>query len=177
MAMRLGLTTQSRPIAQAIKSQIRSLSLVGSQSFPRAIAQQTVNPVFGTTMHSMEQAKRGATKTAAAAVRYAYGMLWENAWYAQDTSTQLHNPPPILKSSAESDRKLQTPHGNNLVDLMLPEDQKQAAIDACTKELDLSDRNACDVELLVVGYVRVCCYMFFFKSHTYMHANTHMISS
>lgn len=55
--------------------------------------------------------------------------------------------------SSEPARKLQTPHGNTLVDLMLPEDQKQTAISSCTKEMDLSDRNACDVELLVVGYV------------------------
>lgn len=53
--------------------------------------------------------------------------------------------------SSEAARKLQPPHGNTLVDLMLPEDQKQAAINSCTKEMDLSDRNACDVELLVVG--------------------------
>ncbi|GAB4819847.1 hypothetical protein N2152v2_006893 [Parachlorella kessleri] len=44
-----------------------------------------------------------------------------------------------------------SPHGNKLVDLMLPEDKKQAAIDSCTKTIELSDRNACDVELLVVG--------------------------
>jgi hypothetical protein len=32
-----------------------------------------------------------------------------------------------------------------------PADQKQAAIDSCTKTIELSDRNACDVELLCVG--------------------------
>jgi hypothetical protein len=30
-------------------------------------------------------------------------------------------------------------------------DKKQAAIDSCTKTIELSDRNACDVELLCVG--------------------------
>lgn len=148
MAMRLGLTTQSRPIAQAIKTQIRSLGLLSNQPFPRTIAQQTVTPVFG--MYSMDQAKRGATKTAAAAVRYT-------TVYCEFVSVVMYCGHVLIKvpsscPSAESDRKLQTPHGNILVDLMLPEDQKKAAMDACTKELDLSDRNACDVELLVVGY-------------------------
>lgn len=59
--------------------------------------------------------------------------------------------------SSEPARKLQTPHGNTLVDLMLPEDQKQAAISSCTKEMNLSDRNACDVELLVVGCAAFDC--------------------
>lgn len=44
-----------------------------------------------------------------------------------------------------------SPHGGKLVDLMLPEAQRQAAIDSCTKAVELSDRNACDVELLTVG--------------------------
>ena len=46
---------------------------------------------------------------------------------------------------------LQTPHGGKLVNLMVPEAQRQAVIDSCTKTLACSDRNACDVELLVVG--------------------------
>lgn len=29
--------------------------------------------------------------------------------------------------------------------------QRQAAIDSCNKTIELSDRNACDVELLCVG--------------------------
>lgn len=45
------------------------------------------------------------------------------------------------------------PHGGKLINLMLSEDKKQAAIDSCTKSIELSDRNACDVELLIVGYV------------------------
>lgn len=46
---------------------------------------------------------------------------------------------------------LQTPHGNQLVNLMLPAEQRAAVISSCTKELEMSDRNACDVELLTVG--------------------------
>jgi sulfate adenylyltransferase len=47
--------------------------------------------------------------------------------------------------------QLQAPHGDKLVDLMVPEDQKAAVIASCTKTMELSDRNACDVELLSVG--------------------------
>jgi len=46
---------------------------------------------------------------------------------------------------------LQTPHGGKLVNLMVPEAQRQAVIDSCTKTIECSDRNACDVELLIVG--------------------------
>ena len=43
------------------------------------------------------------------------------------------------------------PYGGTLVDLMVP-DAEQAAVKAsATKTLECSDRNACDVELLVVG--------------------------
>ena len=51
-----------------------------------------------------------------------------------------------------AEKKLQMPHGGKLVNLLLPEDQHQAAIDACIKTIELSDRNACDVELLTVGW-------------------------
>ena len=51
----------------------------------------------------------------------------------------------------EAEQKLQTPHGNKLVDLMLPEGEREATKAACTKSMELSDRNACDVELLCVG--------------------------
>ena len=43
------------------------------------------------------------------------------------------------------------PYGGTLVDLMLPSADQTAAKAAATKTLECSDRNACDVELLVVG--------------------------
>lgn len=46
---------------------------------------------------------------------------------------------------------LQAPHGDKLVNLMVPAEQRQAVIDSCTKTIECSDRNACDVELLCVG--------------------------
>lgn len=57
----------------------------------------------------------------------------------------------VVRSAAATETALQTPHGNKLIDLMLPEDKKQSAIDSCTETLECSDRNACDVELLIVG--------------------------
>lgn len=56
-----------------------------------------------------------------------------------------------VRCAAATETALQTPHGNKLINLMLPEDKKQAAIDSCTQSLECSDRNACDVELLTVG--------------------------
>lgn len=65
---------------------------------------------------------------------------------------------PDACSSAASAAKpttadgLQAPHGGALVDLMLTSDAaKQAAVKECTQTIELSDRNACDVELLTVG--------------------------
>mmetsp|Transcript_2547 Transcript_2547/g.5622 ORF Transcript_2547/g.5622 Transcript_2547/m.5622 type:complete len:432 (-) Transcript_2547:1582-2877(-) len=46
----------------------------------------------------------------------------------------------------------QTPHGGSLVDLILKSDEeKEAAVAACTKELQLSPRQLCDVELIMNG--------------------------
>jgi sulfate adenylyltransferase len=57
-----------------------------------------------------------------------------------------------VSAAAATERAgLIAPHGGKLVNLMLPEGQRQAAIDSCNKTIELSDRNACDVELLVVG--------------------------
>ncbi len=47
--------------------------------------------------------------------------------------------------------QLQTPHGGKLVDLMAPAEQHADLKASASKTLQLSDRNACDVELLVVG--------------------------
>jgi sulfate adenylyltransferase len=44
-----------------------------------------------------------------------------------------------------------TPHGGSLVDLMVPAEQRDAVKAAIDRVVVCSDRNACDVELLVVG--------------------------
>ncbi len=46
---------------------------------------------------------------------------------------------------------LQQPHGGRLVNLMAPANKHAAIRSTCTKTMELSDRNACDVELLTVG--------------------------
>jgi sulfate adenylyltransferase len=43
------------------------------------------------------------------------------------------------------------PHGGSLVDLMVPAAEREAVRASATKQLECSDRNACDVELLIVG--------------------------
>ncbi|MEY3758464.1 MAG: Sulfate adenylyltransferase [Cyanobacteriota bacterium] len=43
------------------------------------------------------------------------------------------------------------PHGGSLVDLMVPAAEREAVKASATKTVECSDRNACDVELLVVG--------------------------
>ncbi len=43
------------------------------------------------------------------------------------------------------------PHGGSLVDLMVSEDERQAVRGSAGRRLECSHRNACDVELLVVG--------------------------
>lgn len=47
---------------------------------------------------------------------------------------------------------LQTPHGGDLKDLQLPADKHAAAIESCNKTVECTDRQACDVELLSVGF-------------------------
>ncbi len=43
------------------------------------------------------------------------------------------------------------PYGGNLVDLMIPPNDQEQVKASATKTLECSDRNACDVELLVIG--------------------------
>ncbi|MFN9530719.1 MAG: sulfate adenylyltransferase [Cyanobacteriota bacterium] len=57
----------------------------------------------------------------------------------------------VAPSGAATRASLIAPHGGSLVNLMLePEEHAQAKASA-TRRLECSDRNACDVELLVVG--------------------------
>ncbi|MFO0016791.1 MAG: sulfate adenylyltransferase [Synechococcaceae cyanobacterium] len=43
------------------------------------------------------------------------------------------------------------PHGGSLVDLMVPAEQRSSLAASADRRVECSDRNACDVELLVVG--------------------------
>jgi sulfate adenylyltransferase len=55
------------------------------------------------------------------------------------------------RRSARAAAGLIPPHGGALVDLMLPLEQRDALRHGVDRRLECSDRNACDVELLVVG--------------------------
>ena len=56
-------------------------------------------------------------------------------------------------SATSSDNKsgVISPYGGTLVDLMVPPSRKEIIKRSITKTLECSDRNACDIELLVVG--------------------------
>jgi len=56
-----------------------------------------------------------------------------------------------LAHNAEAVAGLISPHGGVLVDLMVPTDQREAVRAGVDRVVVCSDRNACDVELLVVG--------------------------
>jgi sulfate adenylyltransferase len=54
--------------------------------------------------------------------------------------------------SAEASRAgLIAPHGGSLVNLFLAEQEREGALSRVNRRLECSDRNACDVELLLVG--------------------------
>ena len=54
-------------------------------------------------------------------------------------------------SVASNRTALIPPHGGSLVNLMLGHEEQEAAKASAHRRLECSDRNACDVELLVVG--------------------------
>ncbi len=54
-------------------------------------------------------------------------------------------------ASGRSSSGLIDPHGGTLVDLMVPPEQREALRAAVDRQVECSDRNACDVELLLVG--------------------------
>jgi len=57
-----------------------------------------------------------------------------------------------ISSSAKLEMAKQTPHGGSLVDLILKDDEaKEAAMEKCTKEIQLTPRQLCDVELIMNG--------------------------
>ena len=54
-------------------------------------------------------------------------------------------------SSAFAAAAVQPPHGGELVNLMVPDAEKAKVAASANRTLELSDRNACDVELLATG--------------------------
>ena len=65
--------------------------------------------------------------------------------------TQLAKPGMGFHSSAFASASLQPPHGGELVNLMVPDAEKAKVAASANRTLELSDRNACDVELLATG--------------------------
>ncbi len=63
--------------------------------------------------------------------------------------TIAHSAPADHSGGTESG--LIPPHGGSLVDLMAPADQPEAVRAGVDRVVECSDRNACDVELLMVG--------------------------
>ncbi len=68
---------------------------------------------------------------------------------AIDTSLETASHESASHESAHPG--LIAPHGGTLVDLMVPAADREAVKARATRRLECSDRNACDVELLVVG--------------------------
>lgn len=58
---------------------------------------------------------------------------------------------PVAEAATRTPEGLIAPHGGKLINLMLADSEKAAAIASCNKTMECSDRNACDVELLTVG--------------------------
>ena len=58
----------------------------------------------------------------------------------------------VNKKSSNSKRiEIIQPYGGTLIDLMVPENEKEPTTKRSTKSIECSDRNACDIELLVIG--------------------------
>ncbi len=55
------------------------------------------------------------------------------------------------KSSNSKGIGIIPPYGGKLIDLMVPENQKETIKTKSTKSIECTDRNACDIELLVIG--------------------------
>ena len=57
----------------------------------------------------------------------------------------------LFHASSAAHAGLIEPHGGSLVNLMADDSKKAGLVSSCDRSLELSDRNACDVELLTVG--------------------------
>ena len=57
----------------------------------------------------------------------------------------------VAESATPAPQGLIVPHGGSLVDLRVPAEQREAVKAGVDHVVECSDRNACDVELLMVG--------------------------
>jgi hypothetical protein len=76
----------------------------------------------------------------------------QRGWKKLTTADETAGKTTTRGFAAAASGGLIEPHGGKLVNLMLADDAAKAkAIASCNRALELSDRNACDVELLCVG--------------------------
>jgi len=122
---------------------------------PLTRAPQPLPTAFATTF-----ASAGLHTTAAAHAGCADSSEWarerisRTPWRRMRTQPQaLTRCAPLSAGVARGADGLITPHGGKLVDLLVGDAKKQAELlAACQgRVIELSDRNACDVELLTVG--------------------------
>lgn len=78
----------------------------------------------------------------------------------------------ITRAAAAVETRLQVPHGGALVNLLVDKDAQTYAVEQCNRTQELSDRNACDVELLCVGAFSPL--QGFMNEATYHHVVEHM---
>lgn len=64
---------------------------------------------------------------------------------------RLHAVPCRMAAAVAEEQLKQTPHGGQLINLVLQKEQRDEAIQSCNTSLELSHRGACDVELLSNG--------------------------
>ncbi len=55
------------------------------------------------------------------------------------------------KSNEQTEKGVISPYGGKLVDLMVPLEQKESVKKTAKKRIECSHRNACDIELLIIG--------------------------
>ncbi|KAK9868083.1 hypothetical protein WJX84_003836 [Apatococcus fuscideae] len=131
--------------------------LVGPTCSPPALAGQPARqvanqPAGGCAVRSSSLPSKHSSSVAVPSVSSAPG---SNSLSSQGlrpvTSCGRTARMSVNAAATEELQELQSPHGGKLVNLMASAEQKAKAIEACTKSVECSDRNACDVELLTVG--------------------------
>lgn len=75
-----------------------------------------------------------------------------------DTLFVLSTSWPLCSSAAVAEKasELIAPHGGQLVDLRVSSSAIEDAVKSCNKQVECTDRQACDVECLTVGCVHAC---------------------
>ena len=79
------------------------------------------------------------------------GVVWENPARCPSARTALTAISTTGSTLDPSSTALIAPHGGSLVDLMVPDAEREAVRASAGRRVECSHRNACDVELLVVG--------------------------